>query len=291
MRATVVTAAGLNLTVLVGTFGPAGITEAWVLSNDAGDRLLFDPAPDLIICVLDLNAAERTDPSPPGFTNLDVMIRAGQAAGRGVPTLIVAPPPLALSSPVADTDVVYCPLDRGDVLGVHVSAFVHGAQARARSEVVGSSRLISPQPFEAELRDLGSLYPEPRFHLGVEQLVAKLLREAGAIVPNAADVGADLAFFASADSPGVMLMEIKAGRLTEPVLSTAEAQLQDHVRSSSSKLGVLVYYDLEHKHLPSPQPREAVVRIPLEDLIEQLGMHELPYVIAATVAQRGSVSL
>jgi hypothetical protein len=290
MRGTVVTAAGLDLTVLVGTFGAAGITDAWVLTNDAGDRLLFDPEPDLLVCVLDPNAAERTDPSPPGFTNLDVMIRAGQAAGRGVPTLIIAPPPLVLSAPIAGTDVVYCPLDRASALEDHVWAFTQSAQPREHRNVAQSTRLVVPHRYEAELHRLQERYPNQGFERAVERLVADLLREAGAALPGI-DGGVDLAFIASEDSPGIMLMQVAAGKLSHTGLNRAEEQLEKYVHVSRAKLGVLVYYDVDQKPLPARQPREAVVRIPLERLIEQLGARKLPDVIAAAVAQRGSVAL
>lgn len=290
MRATVVTAAGLDLTVLVATFRPAGITEAWVLGNDGGDRMLFDPAPDLVICVLDPGGPERADGSPLGFTNLDVMIRAGQAAERGVPTLIIAPPPLMLSAPVAGADVAYCPLDREHALADHVWAFVQSAQPGEHREAAGPARLVEPRPVEAELHLLEALYPHRKFHQGIEYLVANLLREAGAALPSTGP-GVDLAFIASEDSPGVMLMEIKAGELSEPKLSAAETRLQEYVRSSRAKLGVLVYHDLAHRDLPARQPIESVVRISLTDLIEQLGTRRLPDVIAAAVARSGLVAL
>ena len=128
MRATVVAAAGLDLTELIDAIGAAGVADAWVVGNDAGDRLMYDPMPDLIVCALDPAAADRIDPSPRGFTNLDVMVRAGQAAGRGLPTLIIAPPPLILSAPIPGTDLAYCPLDQGGALRDHVWAFVQSAQ-------------------------------------------------------------------------------------------------------------------------------------------------------------------
>lgn len=290
MRATVVTAAGLDLTVLIETFKSADITEAWVLANDAGDRLLFDPAPNLLICVLDSGDLERDDPSPQGFTNLDVMIRAGQAVGRGLPTLVIAPPPLILSSPIAGMDVAYCPLDNLKALADHVWAFAQSARSDASVDATGSARLVDPEPFRAQLHLLDELYPGLEFQQGVERLVANLLREAGAALPEV-DRGIDLAFIASKDSPGVMLMEIKAGKLDVSGLSAAEARLESLVRSNRAKLGVLVYHDLNHKPFLAYMVHDSVLRFSLEDLIDQLGAKRLPDVIATAVAQRGVVVL
>jgi len=183
MHATVVTAAGLNLKPLFETFRGAGITDAWVLGNDAGDRMMFDPQPDLVICVLDPDITARTDPSPGGFTNLDVMIRAGQAAGRGVPTLIIAPPPLDLSSPVTSAVVAECSLDKPETLADYVSAFA--ARISKAQPIVSTS----PQGRIDAASYIGRLarIPVAQFGEGVVALVADLL--VPVVFPNMASGG------------------------------------------------------------------------------------------------------
>ncbi|WP_269855170.1 hypothetical protein [Streptomyces sp. RPT161] len=293
MHATVVAASGMDLRILLDTLKGTGVSDAWVLGNAAGDRFMFDePRPDLIICVLDPENIERTDPSPKGFTNLDVMMRAGQSAGRGLPTLIIAPPPLHVASPVAGTVVAHCPLDQREALADHVWAFastVRATEEPSAPEKVALERRIDPTSF---LRRLEGIPRESTggFYLGVESLVAKLFQEAGAALLKPPPQ-TDLAFIPSEDSSAVMLIEVKAGKLTEDQLVAAEVRLQGRVDASRAQLGVLIYYDLKGRGFPARYTTgAAVVRLRLEDLIEQLGTRSLPEVIAFAVAQRGSVA-
>jgi hypothetical protein len=96
MRALVLSAAGLHLQTLIDTFGSVGIENAWVVSNNAGDAVGQDPAPDLVIAVLDPSEAGRSAGTPIGpgtsqFANIDVAIRVGMAIAQGLPTLWSAP--------------------------------------------------------------------------------------------------------------------------------------------------------------------------------------------------------
>src|SRR5258708_35368258 len=71
MRALAPSAAGLNLQTLIGTFGSVGIDNAWVISSSAGDSIAQDPAPDLVVAVLDPAGAAQASGSPvaPGGSN------------------------------------------------------------------------------------------------------------------------------------------------------------------------------------------------------------------------------
>lgn len=73
-------------------------------------------------------------------------------------------------------------------------------------------------------------------------------------------------------------------------LRSGEAQLDRHVREARARLGVLVYHDIEHKQLPAGPPGSLVIRIPLTDLIAQLGTRKLADVIAAAAAHGGPVA-
>jgi hypothetical protein len=293
MHATVVTAGGLDLRTLFDTFKGAGITDAWVLGNAAGDSLMSDDSqPDLVICVLSPGEAERVDPSPTGFTNLDVMLRAGQSAGRSLPTLIIVPPPLLVPSPVAGTVVARCPLDQEEVLADHVWAFVSATRAAKQSVAApppAPERRIDSGSF---LRRLESLPYEsgPDFYLGVESLTSELLQEAGAGLRESPP-NVDLAFIPSDDSAAVMLVEVKAGKLTEDRLIAAEVRLQERVENTRAQLGVLVYHDIMGRiFLARYATGAAVIRLPLKELIAQLGTRNLSDVIASAVAQRGVVT-
>ena len=292
MHATVVTAGGLDLTILLDTLKGTGISEAWVLGNAAGDRFMFDdPRPDLIIGVLDPGNVERTDPSPNGFTNLDVMMRAGQSAGRGVPTLIIAPPPLHIAAPIPGTVVAHCPLDQREALTDHVWAFastIRATEEPSAPEKATPGQRIDPTAFLHRLEDIPGSGGE--FYLGVEALVAELLQESGAALLKPPP-RTDLAIIPSEDSSAVMLIEVKAGELTEDRLIAAEVRLQARVEASRAQLGLLIYHDRNGRSFPDRyMTGAAVVRLRLKDLIEQLSTRSLPNVIALAVAQRGSVT-
>lgn len=293
MHATVVTAGGLDLRTLFDTFKGAGITDAWVLGNAAGDSLMSDDSqPDLVICVLSPDDAERVDPSPKGFTNLDVMMRAGQSAGRGLPTLIIVPPPLLVPSPISGTVVARCPLDEREALADHVWAFVSTTRAAKQSVATPSpapGRRVDSGLFLHRLEHL-AYGPGPDFSLGVESLSAELLQAAGAGFRESPP-RVDLAFIPSADSAAVMLVEVKAGKLTEDRLIAAEVRLQERVETTRAQLGVLVYHDAMGREFPARYATGvAVVRLSLRELIAQLSTQNLPDVIASAVAHRGAVA-
>lgn len=103
------------------------------------------------------------------------------------------------------------------------------------------------------------LHPDTAFHFGLEHLVANLLRAADAV----------------------------AGRLSGSDLRSGEAQLERYVCEARAKLGVLVYHDVEHKHLPVGPPGSIVIRILLIDLIAQFGTRNLAAVIAAAAVHGG----
>lgn len=292
MHATVVAAGGLDLKSLFSAFKGVGVTDAWVLGNAAGDRLMSnDSRPDMVICVLSPDDAERTDPSPKGFTNLDVMMRAGLSAGGGLPTLIIVPPPLVVPSPIAGAVVARCPLEQGEALADHVWAFV--SSIRVAEQTVSPSlkdeRRIDSGSFLRRLENL-SYESAPEFYQGVESLTSELLQEAGAALRESPP-HVDLAFIPSDDSAAVMLVEVKAGKLTEDRLIAAEVRLQERVEATRAQLGVLVYHDVMGHQFPARYATgPSVIRLPLKELIGQLGDRSLQDVIASTVAQRGLVA-
>jgi hypothetical protein len=76
---------------------------------------------------------------------------------------------------------------------------------------------------------------------------------------------------ASRLSDDVVLIEVKAGRLTERRLHDAELRLQEAVANRRSRLGLLVYHDADGRQFPPQQTTPLVVRIALQDLAERLG--------------------
>jgi hypothetical protein len=290
MRALVLSAAKLNLQTLIGTFGSVGIEDAWVISNNAGDKVSPDPAPDLVIGVLDPSEAERPAGAPfgPGtsqFANIDVGIRVGVAIAQGLPTLLVAPPPLPKPADTLGVVVASSPLDDFDTLRLHLWAFVSTMPSRAALEA--SRAIAEPVAFDAT-PILNELYAingdDSSASLQVERLIAAVLSRVGAEFvenpePDGPDGRVDLAVLPSRTSNEILLIEVKAGRLSEQRLSEAERQLQAYVIERHASLGLVLYHDFADNHWPSPRTIPLVIRMSARELIAGLITNSLPQLI------------
>ena len=290
MRALVLSAAGLNLQTLISTFGSVGIEDAWVISNNAGDAVVQDPAPDLVIAVLDPSEGQRVPGSPVGpgasqFGNIEVAIRAGKAAGQGLPVLLVVPAPLPRPADTPGVVVAPCPLDDFDTLRLHLWAFVSTMPTRAALEA--SRARAEPVAFDAT-PILNQLYAikgdDSSASLQVEQLIAAVLSRVGAeFVENPEHDGpggrVDLAVLPSRSSTEILLVEVKAGRLSEERLSEAERQVQRYVIERHASLGLVLYHDFADNHWPSPKTIPLVIRMSARELIAGLVTNSLPQLI------------
>src|SRR5580700_5129323 len=100
MRALLLAAAGLDLQDVARALGSVGVDDAWVQTANLGDPPFDESSPDFVLAVLSPSLVTGESPTPvagggPPFSNLDVAIRAGRAAGQGYPVLLVVPPPLS----------------------------------------------------------------------------------------------------------------------------------------------------------------------------------------------------
>jgi hypothetical protein len=295
VHALVLSAVGLDLEMLARAAGDVGIGEAWVITNNAGDSIMQESPPDLVIAVLDPGQPSPAAPSgPPGpgaypFANLDVAIRSGRAAGQGFPVLMIVPPPLPRPADLVGVVVARCPLDNFNVLRLHLWAFV--------STLPGRAHLTAPQPvaqptgFDATAI-LNQLYSingqQPSAALQVERLVTSLFGQVGAeLVENPGrdqpDSRVDLAVLPSRESADILLVEVKAGQLTESDLAAAEERLQGYVLTRHAALGLVLYHDFDDKHLPSPRATSLVIRMSVRELVAGLATNNLPQLISGVV--------
>jgi hypothetical protein len=227
--------------------GEMGISEMWVLANAIGDRYLFDPLPDMVIGILNPQAEVGSEVSSEGLSNLDVMLRVGRSAERGVPTILIIPPPLTAPSLASGVVFALCPPDNGAALRLHLWAFT----STINSSLGRASRRTDPEPHHIEAtKFLQELSQSPdvggqRF----EEMVSLILRQAGAASVKSesyiADNQVDLAFVTSDDSSSVVLAEVKYGKLSEQRLRQAEQQLQGYVIERQADLGLVIYHDAE----------------------------------------------
>jgi hypothetical protein len=120
--------------------------------------------------------------------------------------------------------------------------------------------------------------------LQVERLPAAVLSRVGAeIVENPEFDGpgrrVDLAVLPSRTSTEILLIEVKAGRLSEQRLSDAERQLQTCVIERHASLGLVFYHDFADNHWPSPRTIPLVIRMSARELIAGLVTNSLPQLI------------
>lgn len=287
MYSSVVAAGDLDLEPVAEALAAAGIQEGVVLQNGLGDSSIFNPVPDAVVGVLSPTRSETHEVGR-GFTNLDVMLRIGQAAERRLPTLLIAPPPLVLTSLIPGVTLAPCDLDASQALNEHCWAFAATIGARAQHR--GRGAITNRADLHDLLREIGELRADgPGLERQVESLTSRLLEAAGAALVESAlrtDVGGriDLAFMASEDSPGVILVEIKAGLLDPAQIVNASEQLQRHVLDRRAQLGIVLYHDVRGRSFQTRHPTPLTVAISLTELAERLMGQDLPTVISYAVA-------
>ncbi len=294
MHALLLGPAGLDLGPVADAALDVGIEGFWVQKFNVGEPPFGDSLPNLVIAVLDPQPPAEIGVSlgPGGtapFTNLDVAIRAGRASGQGYPVLLVVPHPLSRPADLGGVVVAHCPLNDLDALRLHMWAFV--STLPARSQLPSPQPVARPTVFDAttildQLEGVGRR--QGSASMQVERLVASLLSQVGAeLVENPdrrqPDSRIDLAFLPTRDAAGVVLVEIKAGRLSEDILAAAERQLGDYVIERHASLGLLLYHDLEGQNLPSKGTVPLVIRMSVRQLVAGLQINSLPQLIRGVV--------
>ncbi|MFD4955253.1 hypothetical protein [Streptomyces sp. NPDC058451] len=265
------------------------VEDAWVLHNDLGDRFMLEPVPDFVVGVLAGDDSDRWD-KPKGFTDGEVTLRLGLAAGRGVPALIIAPPSIEMRTPDPLITVVACEVDSRQALADHIWAFTTTldlSPANLFHEPTGR-RLRNADEYLTALERIewGGSNPGVQF----ERLMVRMLMEAGAAVVNSEPYGfmgepVDIAFMPSGGSSDIVLVELKAGHLTEKRLSEAEKQLQALVIERHAKYGMVLYHDVEGRPLRSRHSTPLILRVPARELIHRLADDPLSKVLDTAVIE------
>ncbi|MGW3242361.1 hypothetical protein [Streptomyces sp. NPDC001070] len=288
MRVSVLVAGETDVRPLLDILQGLDVEEAWVLHNDLGDRFMLDPVPDCVVGVLTLEDLSQSAKGKP-FSNADVGLRMGLAAGRGVPTLVIAPAPIQATSPDPLITTVTCSLDATDALTDHVWAFTAMLDLPVKKRVPASQgeRLGDAAGYLAELDRLD--WGSGSLGMKLERLVSRVLMATGAAVvePEASSLGdrVDIAFLPSPDSPDIVLIELKTGHLQETQLEQAEEQLQKYVIDRQARYGLVLYHDLSGKPLKSRHPTPLIVRMSARQFIEKLASEPLPKVLDAAVVE------
>ena len=124
--------------------------------------------------------------------------------------------------------------------------------------------------------------------LALEAFIADLLKKANMVVVDEShypDRGADIAIWlddieSSLGNP--VLVEVKAGQLSDQRLRSAESQLRHYLTQTNAKVGLLVYLDTDGRRFPKLSLEwPLVIRLDARDLVDLLSKNELaPALIA-----------
>lgn len=281
MHASLVVAAGSDVQTLATALQGVGVDEAFVLGNAFGDHFLFDPLPDMVIGLLNPDLA---DPATPSLSNLDVMLRMGRAIEKGIPTLLIVPPPM--SAPTATQGISYamCRADAEELLKTHLWAFLAKVASNQRQSPPVPHNSLKTGAYRARLEQLKHTGRAAHF----EELIEKVLTDAGAAVEvnpkTSVDTAIDFALIPSSGSPNVVLVECKWGNISERVIGDVEARLQQYVISRGAQLGVVIYQDVKGRRISSRHPTPLVVHLSADELLDGLESGDLPQVLSNAAA-------
>ncbi len=274
-----------------------------VIKNVAGDGLIFDPAPVVVVGALDAQDASGSASSQEGFNNYDVLLRLGQAVSRGIPSLLIVPPPLKPPSSIRGLSVALCAPDNRPALEDHIWALTAnisrgGGQKNPTDKFtpVDVPRYLSKlQAVERNYREslplgLDASGRITQAYAEFERLISELLVASGAALAERPGGFrrhdyADFAFIPSGGSSVVVLAECKLVSRRRR-LHEDEAILHQKVSATHSQLGLLIYHSVDGTEPPPRRyPTALVDRISATELIERLGESSLPKVISDAVGQ------
>ncbi|MFI0808186.1 hypothetical protein [Streptomyces echinatus] len=303
MHASLIAAGGQDLDVLVELLADRGLQDLWVIKSVAGDGLIFDPSPDVVIGTLDAQDASSSASSREGLNNFDVLLRLGQAVARGIPTLLIVPPPLKPPSWVRGLSVALCAPDNRPALEDHIWALTANiSRSGGRESPPDKFTPVDVPWYLSRLQEIERTYRESlplsvgasgrtvQAYAEFERLISDLLVASGAALAERPEGVrrhdyADFAFLPSGGSSVVVLAECKLvthkRRLHED-----EATLHQKVSATHSQLGLLIYHAIDGvEPLPPRYATALVERISAKELIERLGSKSLQKVISEAVAE------
>lgn len=294
MQTRIVAAAGVGLQTLFAVFRDLGVDEHWVLTSTAGESFVDDSTLDFITAVfspLQPSPSESAGSRSALYANLDIALRAGQAAGQRLPVLLIVPPPLQPPTQLPGAVIAPCPLDDQVALRLHIWAFISTLQGGAQPVQAPPTPATATVDVTYVLERLADI---ERGSAGagqqVEHLVASLLHQAGAelVASDDADVNdndIDLAFLPSREASEVVLVEVKAGLLKESGLIAAEQQLQQLVMRRQASLGLLLYHDFADQNLPTKHVTPLVIRLSVRQLAAGLASNSLTQLLGRVVQE------
>lgn len=181
--------------------------------------------------------------------NGSVFFEMGLARGLDRPLLVFAEEGAAVPADLEGVAYARTNLKQSEAINFHLDAFLHHTKRTSQPERIRStsrrSRNIDVGWALEALDRLSKDSPQQRA-FKLEHLVAKLFEVAGAVVSTRPepDHGVDMAVWiddlqSTIGNP--LLVEVKAGNLTESRLSLAERQIQSFLSRVPARAGLIVY--------------------------------------------------
>jgi hypothetical protein len=228
----------------------------------------------------------------------NVMFEIGLAYGARKPLFLVVDKEADLPANLKDIFYVRASPWDSEAIEFNLDNFLEhptrGIPRRQRT-TEGKSEPSLPDGFEIDekLESLRSLQGLERA-VALEDLVTGLLEQVDAVVTQerySPDTGADMAIWLDGIESilgNPVLVEVKAGRLSEQRLQQAELELQHYLTQTNARAGLLIYLDQTGRRFPSsPSTWPLVVRFDVRDFVDVVARGEL---VAALIAERNKAA-
>ena len=282
VRCALTSHASVDLTTITRVLNELGadVVEGW-----PGDLQSMDGPPEL-----DFLCAVFAPRSPHAFEDSDLTVappavyfEIGLALGAKIPVLLIVAPDSHVPFTLSGLQYVTSTGDNAEALRLHLAAFINRF-GRLLPNPIMVQRLVSKSVLDDAQRSLSRLDQQSTSHpesnaKRFEAIVARILSEGtgGSVSAPESRSGADIALWI--EPIGLVVVELKIGRLNSTLLAAAEEQLSKYVIDARANFGLVVFHDVTgriHKNQPS---KPFIGRTSITDLIGALRVKSLDQVL------------
>lgn len=213
---------------------------------------------------------------PEGADSANVFYDLGFARAQEKPVLVFVEHGRTLPSFLQHLPYAKAGMHDRQAMVFQLTSFLRfGPKRRTHSKTV--TQVESEKPLAGSLEKAsGALANADAF--AFEQAIYEMFQDAGVAISQPTETerdAADLALWLDSVHEtfgGPVLVELKAGRLSEAVLREAEDRLRHHIFATGGEIGVLVYLDRDGRVFDAQQfGWPTVVRLSADELMKLLG--------------------